>query len=379
MQATARDLNKVAIPAESVVKEMANIGGIGIAPDYSRNTLRNPVQDENPLVSWLLSTSASQEARSAANSGLAPIRKNAEGKWVLAMPYSVYTTVPADTTGSCCWIPPDIGFCGDEVPLNLLCLKDCEDLMDRLINQGRRAGSNDLTGFWQRQGESVKDAKSRWAREWMAWLTARNMILGTSDTETGTLKPFHGLIEVVEDPSVFEVFGTNVLGAFATILCRRAILGAGNSIFAVHPLTYMGIDAVVQPGKFGTLPAGWSRSGTDLRFNGIPFVVDKKVPVDLTAGTGEAWLLDGDVTGAFMGTGLRPGADFTRLGEFISSDDPANGCATECDLYYNYGTVFCSNPNRNARIVNIPLSADCIGTALQGLDDLVQPETMVPR
>jgi len=371
-------LEAVAVAKDAVVKMLSNIGSIGAAPDFSNNVLRNPMQDANPLAVWLLNTAMSNQIRSTANRGLAPIRKNeVTGKWEILMPYTVGTLPPADTQGACCWVPLDIDVCSGKAPINMLCLKDCEDIIDSLVNQSRRAGGNDLIGFWQREGETVKAAKERMAKTTFAFLTALTLILGVSDTETGAVKPFHGLLEVMENPAVIEIAGANILGAFDALQCRLQVLGGGNFIIAVHPLTYMGIDSVVQPGKFDRLPSGWTRSGNELRFHGIRFIQDKAVPVDITTGLGEAWLIDGDTTGAYLATGLVVGDNFKREG-FAHNDVPGQGCASECTYYYNLGSVFNNNSNKLARIVDIPLSSACLGNALQGLDNLVQPDTIVP-
>lgn len=372
-----KQLDAVAKNVTDILKLSSNIGDIGMAPDFSNNSLRNPLQNDFPLVNWLLSTPFSATMRNASRRGLGQIHKNSDGDWVVMFPFTVGTLPPTDTTGACCWVPLDIAKCGGTAPLRLLCLKDCDSIMNNLINQNRYPGSNDLIGYLQREGESVKEARKRMARLSMAFFTAYNMILGTTTAGTDILKPFHGLLEVMESPDVTPMYGANPLAVFDSLWCRLQILGAGNYAIAVHPLTYMGIASTVQPGRFNELPAGWTKSGDEIRFNGIGFIQDTRVPIDLTAGTGEAWVLDGNVLAAFMGTDLMPADSFTRHGS-TSTDNPDEGCASECDFYYNYGSVFTSNPNRLTLITDIPLSSNCIGTALQGLDDLVQPTTLVP-
>lgn len=372
------DLSKKALDIAEIIKLSSNIGDIGIATDFSKNMLRNPVQDRHPLVVWLLNTAMSARMRNANRQGLAQIHKDADtNDWVLLMPYTVGTLPPEDTSNACCWVPLDIAKCGGKVPLKLLCLKDCDSIFDYLVNESRYAGSNDLVGYFLRQGESVKDARKRMARMSMSFFTAYNIILGTSTAGTGILKPFHGLLEVMENAAVIKISGTNILGAFDSLYCRLQVLTGGNYVIAVHPLTYQGIDSAVVPGRFNSLPSGWSRNGSELRFHDMRFIQDKTIPVDLTAGTGEAWLLDGDTTGVYMATDLAPTDRFIRHG-FTSTDDPSKGCASECQFYYNFGAVFNNNPNRLAMITDIPLSANCIGNALQGLDGLVKPDTLVP-
>lgn len=379
LNVSTKQLETVAQDLTQIIKLSSNIGDIGIAPDYSKNVLRNPMQDQYPLLRWLMATSMSSLIRNASRQGLAQIHKDTDtGQWMIMLPYSVGTEAPIDTSGACCWVPLDIAKCGDKAPLNLLCLKDCYDIMDELINENRYPGSNDLTSYFLRPGESVQAARKRMAKMSMAFFTAWNVILGVSSAGTEVLKPFHGLLEVMEDPAVIKIVGSNILGAFDSLMCRLEVLGSGNYTVAVHPLTYQGIDSVVQPGRFNQLPPGWTRGGNgELRFNNIGFIKDKMVPVDMVTGTGEAWVLDGGTTGVYLGTDLFPTDDFIRH-SYASNDDPTKGCASECDFYYNFGSVFNSNPNHLAMITDIPLSANCLGNSLAGLDGLIKPDTLVP-
>lgn len=372
------DIMKMAGAADVMKKLASNIGDIGIATDFSRNTLENPLQNSFPLLTWLMNTSMSTMMRNANRRGQAQMHRDPDtGEWMLVAPYSVGTLPPEATTGLCCWIPLDITKCGGQVPLRLLCLKDCDSIMNDLVNQTRIAGSNDLTGYFLRPGETIQAARRRMARLSMAFYTANTVILGVPDAETALLKPFYGLLSVMENAAVIKILGSSILGAFDSLMCRLQVLGGSNYAFAMHPLVYMAVDKEVQPGTFGTLPAGWTRNGSELRFNGIRLIQDKMVPVDMTAGTGEIWLVDGDTTGVYLATDLAPTDSFIRSG-FTSTDNPADGCATDCTFYYNFGGVFNTNPNRLAVITDVPLSANCMGAAMQGLDSLIQPDTLVP-
>lgn len=358
--------------------QLQNVGDVGQAIDYSNNQLANPLQNESPLATWLRSTALSQRMRTGSRINSQVFKNPNTGNWEFVLPWEVFTFPQTDTTGECCWVPLEIAKCSDTAPLHLLCLKDCECIMDRLINENRVAGSNDLTGYFLRPGEKIREARRRMARLSMAFFTQRNMILGVSTAETPTLKPFHGLLEVMEDPAVIAIEGMNVLGAFASALCRMMILGGGNWAIAVHPLTYMGIASMITPGRFNTLPNGWTNVNGVIRFNGIPFIQDKLVPVDIANGTGEAWIMDGNYVGVYLATDLMPSDRFIRS-RFDANNNPDECCGEDCDYYYNLGTVFGTNPNRLMVINDIPLSAACTGTALQGLDGLITPNTIVPR
>lgn len=374
---TMQQLNDNAVDAGAVAKLASNVGDIGIAPNFSQNQLANPIQNSFPLLTWLMNTSMSTMMRNANRRGDVVIRQDNTGRWWIVLPYLAGTLPPEDTTNLCCWIPLDIAKCGDEAPLYLLCLKDCDNIMNNFVNQIRTGGSNDLTGYFLQPGETVKEAKTRMALQSMMFYTAWTAILGTTTSETALLKPFHGLLEVMEGSGVIKIAGTNVLSAMDALRCRLQVLGGSNFVLAMNPLVYYAVEAVVQPGQNGQLPAGWTRNGNDLRFNGYRIIQDKMVPVDLATNTGEIWVLDGDTTGLYLATDLAPAVGFRRNG-FASTDDPTQGCASECDFYYNLGTAFNMNPNTLAVITDVPLNSACTGATMVGLDNLITPDTLVP-
>lgn len=363
------------LASETNATQTSNVGDIGRVPNMSNAQLRNPIQNEFPVVDWLMSTAASQQMRAAR--GLAHPFKDVDGEWTLLLPYTVGTLPPADTSGACCWVPLDIAKCGGTVKLKLLCLKDCDNIFDNLVNQTRVAGAQDFTNYFLRPGETVKAARERMALMSMAWFTARNIMMGFDNAGTDTLKPFHGLYQVMENPAVINIHGSSILEAFDKLYCRLQVLGTGDFVFAVHPLVYQGIDAMIVPGRWNTLPQGWTRNGTELRFHNIRFIQDKNMPINMVNASGTVFLLEGNSTGVYMGTDLMPTQSFRRHG-FTSTDDPAQGCASECDFYYNYGAAFNTNPNRLAVISDVPIDLACAGDTLFGLEGLIQPDTLVP-
>lgn len=361
-----------------LVQLESNVGDVGMSIDYSINSLITELQNAYPLVNWLLNTPLSRRIRSSSRQGLAQMYKDEDGDWLLMLPFQVYTLPPQDTSGACCWVPFDIAKCAATAPLRLLCLKDCYTILDRLINENRRAGATDLTNYFLRRGESVQNARIRMARLTMAFMTARNLILGVLDAGTETLKPFHGLVQVLENEAVINIDGSNILAAFASLGCRMSVLGGSqNYVFAVHPLTYESIKFAAAPDIYNRMPANWSRNANgDTFFMGHQFITDKSVSLDLDIGLGEVWMLNGDHVGAYLATDLMPTRSFIS-NEFTGNDNPDDGCATECTYYWNYGTVFSDNPNYLAVITGIPILSACT-ESLAGLDNLLQPDTLVP-
>lgn len=358
----------------------SNVGTVGIGTNYSDNVPANPFQNVFPLVSWLMNTAASRKMQGAMNRGAWSVtKKPGDGKYYIQLPWMYGTTEPKNTQGECCWVPLDLAKCGSDAPLALLCLKSCEPIMDSLVNETRKIKANDMICYFQREGESPKEAQKRMDLISMAYFTAINVILGTSATGTETLKPFHGLQEVMEDKAVIKIAGTNILAAFDSVGCRLAVLGDGDYKFACHPLVYEAIKAAVVPGKFnGEYPEGWNKTvNGDVTFKGYGFIADKLVPCDITKATGDIWVLEGNTVGMVMGTTLQPAENFRRH-TFGATDTPSEGCGTECNYYYNFGAVFGTNANKLAVIYGVPMSANCLGSALDGLDLVLNPKTIVP-
>ena len=372
------ELNANSTDFAKTYMKMSNIGEIGISTDYSDNQPATDFQNRFPLVDWLMRTPVSAQAQARFNSGSLSITKDNKGVFQVLLPWTYGTTLPEDTTGDCCWVPLNLTKCGQQVPISLLCLKDCYQILENFIYGKKRFQQNDMINYFQREGETVNDARRRMAKESMAWFTAHNMILGTSDTATTVLKKFHGLLEVMEGSDVIKLTGTNILSVFDTIGCRLAMLGGSGYVFACHPLVYESVKSAVQPNQNGILPSGWTKDANgDVYYNGYPFIADKMVPVDVTAGKGEIWMLSSQVTGALMGTTLRPAKEYTR-DAFAPTNKPEDGCASECTYYYNFGTVFDVNPNYLALISDVPLNTACLGSKLDGLDYILKPETIVP-
>lgn len=360
------------------IVELSNIGEIGMSPDFSQNQLANDLQNEFPLFHWLMNTSASRRIRGAFNEGRAMITRDEKQELNLVLPFEVGTTPPTDTNGECCWTPLELSKCGSKAPLKLLCLKDCDKILENFVWSKKRFGSNDMTGYFAHKGETVKQARDRMAKLSMAYFTPINVINGTSTTGTAFLKPFHGLLEVMEDKAVIKILGTNILAAFDSLGCRLSVAGTSNEIaYWVHPLVYNAIDEAVVPGKFnGELPKGWARNGGSLTFMGHPVKADKLVPVDATKGVGDIWVLDGKLVGAYLGTSLIPEEKYIR--RTFGEQNQTSGCGNECTFYYNFGTAFRLGANSLAVITDVPLSANCMGQTLNGLDSLIKPNTLVP-
>ncbi len=380
MNITEVMIEQGAIGLDKVMEHLnsgSNIGTIGRGVDFSDNELATELQNQFPLLTWLMGTGPAAKMRGAYQNGSLPMRKNDEGDWTIRLPFKVGTTPPQDTSGECCWVPMELTKCGAETLIKLLCLKDCESMLDNFIMKKQKFQPNDLICYFMRAGETIKAARIRMARMSMAWFTAHNIILGTTDTGTAVLKPFHGLMQVIEDPAVIKISGHNILAAFDSLACRYAVLGEGDIVYAVHPLTYYSIKREIVPGKNGQLPAGWAKNGEDVTFHGHRFIADKMVPVDVDNATGEIWQLDGNVVGAWMATTLQPSDEFQRH-TFTTNNNQVEGCAGECDYYYNFGLAFGTDPNRLAVITDVPLSTNCVGPHMLGTEHLYQPDTFVP-
>lgn len=335
--------------------------------------LRNALQDEYPLAVWLMGTRFSNILRDM-ESDPQRFHKGAEGEaqWVMDVPGTVYTLAPANSGDDCCWTIPDFAKCAGSVPMAFVCLKDCDNIFDSLVYDKLRINSKASLERFAREGETLAQVENRIRHLWMAFYTMHTLILGTMNTSDNIVKPFHGLLEVLQNDAVISISGANPLAAFDSIACRLAVLGGSDWVFAVNPLIYRSIEALIKRDERGEYPDGWSRENGRLRFNGIGFIDDKLVPVDMETMTGDVWLIDGSATGAYLAYDL--GREAER--ETFTEETKANGCGTECHFLYNFGTVANNNANRLMVISGVPVSSAC--TAIADLAALINPTTLVP-
>ena len=337
-------------------------------------TLRNALQDRYPLAVWLMETRFSNILRDMESD---PQRFHKGGEdntqWVMDVPGTVYTLAPANSGDDCCWTIPDFAKCAGSVPMSFVCLKDCDNIFDSLVYDKLRINAKAALERFAREGETINQVENRIRHLWMAFYTMHTAILGTMQTSDNIVKPFHGLLEVLQNDAVVSISGANILAAFDSIACRLAVLGGDDWVFAVNPLIYRSIKAVIKRDERGEYPDGWSVDANGrLRFEGIGFIDDKLVPVDMEAMTGDIWLIDGSATGLYLAYDL--GREAER--DTFTEETKANGCGTECHFLYNFGTVANNNANRVMVISGVPVSSAC--TEIADLAELINPTTLVP-
>ena len=335
---------------------------------------KTELQNKYALYLWLINTALSRRVRSLVNGGnnACILYKDTDG-YRLKIPGTFWSEDIESSAEECCWPPFDFAKCENDVPINRLCLKDCDSLDDEMMgNILRLANGYEPIAA---KGTKYNDVKKKIARLSMAFLTAMNVILGTDTATTNMLKPFHGLLQLMLNPAVETISGANLLSAFDEVWCRIVFLG-GNYIFAVNPIIYQSILAAIQPGQFGTYPDGWNKNGDVVTFHGIGFLQDPHVPVDVSAGTGDIWVLDGEAVGAWMATDLMPADAFIKYSGF-KEETLANGCGSSCWYYYNYGTTFNNNANKIMVISDVEITAACT-SVLSDLGALIQPTTLIP-
>ncbi len=337
-------------------------------------SLRNELQRYSELATWLLATPFARMMRRRSTDPQKFHRGTEEGvEWEMEVPGTVWTLDPQNSGSDCCWTIPDFAKCAGKVPLNFVCLKDCDSIFDKMVFDRLRVNQKSRLEGFAREGETINDVENRIRHLWMAFYTLHTVILGTTKTSDNITKPFHGLLEVIQNDAVISLSGANILGAFDSMGCRLDVLGGDGWVFATHPLIYRSLEAVVVADERGNYPAGWSKENGRLRFHGHGFIDDKLVPVDMDKMTGEIWVLDGSAVGAFLaydiGNELEIKDDFTEktLGE---------GCAQLCTYLYNFGTVANNNANRLMVVSNVPISSAC--TEIADLASLINPTTLVP-
>lgn len=337
-------------------------------------SLRNELQRYSELATWLLDTPFARMMRRRSTDPQKFHRGTEEGvEWEMEVPGTVWTLDPQNSSADCCWTIPDFAKCAGKVPLNFVCLKDCDSIFDKMVFDRLRINQKSRLEGFAREGETINEVENRIRHLWMGFYTLHTVILGTTATSDNITKPFHGLLEVLQNDAVISMSGANILGAFDSIGCRLDVLGGDGWVFATHPLIYRSIEAVVVADERGNYPAGWSKQNGRLRFHGIGFIDDKLVPVDMDNMTGEIWLLDGSAVGAFLayniGNELEIRDDFTEK-------TLEEGCAQLCTYLYNFGTVANNNANRLMIVSGVPVSSAC--TEIADLASLINPTTLVP-
>lgn len=337
-------------------------------------SLRNELQRYSELATWLLDTPFARMMRRRSTDPQKFHRGTEEGvEWEMEVPGTVWTLDPQNSSADCCWTIPDFAKCAGKVPLNFVCLKDCDSIFDKMVFDRLRINQKSRLEGFAREGETINEVENRIRHLWMGFYTLHTVILGTTATSDNITKPFHGLLEVLQNDAVISMSGANILGAFDSIGCRLDVLGGDGWVFATHPLIYRSLEAVVVADERGNYPAGWSKQNGRLRFHGIGFIDDKLVPVDMDNMTGEIWLLDGSAVGAFLayniGNELEIRDDFTEK-------TLEEGCAQLCTYLYNFGTVANNNANRLMIVSGVPVSSAC--TEIADLASLINPTTLVP-
>lgn len=369
---TLQRLDSRAVEAEKLASNFIDI--ISDCESLEDFNLRNELQNYSELGTWLLNTSFARLMRRRSTDPQMLTKSDKEGvEWEMKIPGSVYTLEPANSGADCCWTVPDFAKCAGDVPLDFVCLKDCDKIFDYMIMDRLRINEKSRLEGFARVGETINDVENRIRHLWMGFYTLHTMILGTRATSDNIVKPFHGLLEVMQNDAVISMSGANILGAFDSLGCRLDVLGGDGWVFALHPLIMNALRAVVVADERGNYPNGWSRSGDTLRFKGHGFIEDKLVPIDMENLTGDIWILDGSAVGAFLGYNI--GNEMEIRNDF-TEQSKEDGCAQLCTYLYNFGTVASNNANRIMVISNVPISSAC--TQIADLASLIVPTTLVP-
>ena len=369
---TLQRLDARAVEAEKLASNFIDI--ISDCESLEDFNLRNELQNYSELGTWLLNTSFARMMRRRSTDPQMLTKSDKEGvEWEMKIPGSVYTLEPANSGADCCWTIPDFAKCAGDVPLDFVCLKDCDKIFDYMIMDRLRINEKSRLEGFARVGETINDVENRIRHLWMGFYTLHTMILGTRATSDNIVKPFHGLLEVVQNDAVISMSGANVLGAFDSLGCRLDVLGGDGWVFAVHPLIYRTLDELVVADERGRLPSGWSRQNGRLRYKGHGFIEDKLVPIDMENLTGDIWVLDGSAVGAFLGYNI---GDEMEIRNDFTEQTKEEGCAQLCTYLYNFGTVASNNANRIMVISNVPISSAC--TEIADLASLIVPTTLVP-
>lgn len=364
------------------VKQLAsNFADIAAGCDCSLDgaTLASQMALRFPMVDWGLNTAMARTARNASTGAdgrlnLNFFSKDANGKWNMKVPGNVWTLPQTSPDTECCWEPFDFDKCCGEVPLNLLCLKDCDSMADIMMYDTLRITRGEAVRGISNVGERVSTVNRRIADLSFAFYLNYTASLGMDGVYTDILKPFHGVLDVMNNPAIMTIAATSILTAFEELDCYMfAGEMSGDYRFFMHPLILRSVERAVRPNQSGELPTGWSRSGGALRFNGIPLVGDKTIPMDPVTGYGEIWLLEGNSFGIFLVRDL-----YNPYRRESGLDTSIDNCGTECRYEYNMGAAFNNNSDKLAKIINVPIDRVCMGV-IGGMDSLLRPKTLIPK
>lgn len=372
---TYKKLALVAVEPKDIMELSTNfIDVISDCESLDDFTLRNELQDYYPLATWLLGTRMASTMRRRSTDPQKFHKSSTEGvEWEMDVPGTVYTLEPSNEGTDCCWTMPDFAKCAGNVPLMMLCLKDCDKIFDQMIMERLRINERASLEGIANEGETVDDVNERLRIVWFAFYLAHTAIMGTTNTSDNITKPFHGLLQVVQNPAVVSISGANILAAFASIGCRLDVLGGDDWVFATNPLIYSSLKAAIVPDQYGKYPADWEVRDGELYYKGIGFIRDKILPVDLTAGTGDVLLIDGSATGLFFGFNLN---DPYEIRNDFTEQTLENGCGQVCTYLYNFGAVANNNANRIMVVSGVPISSAC--TEIADLAGLINPNTLIP-
>ena len=372
-------LDKEAVSAVKLAGNFSDIIGDCCGPEVN---LRTQLINNFPLVAWLLSTPLSNYVRQNMwREGRCMMYKDADtNKWMVKVPGAIWSVPATSSAEECCFVPFQFDKCAGEVPMNLLCLKDCESIEDELVGYNMRSRQVEGLAY---AGDTEDEVRRRIARLSFAFYQAYNAIYGhdgvfvEGDGNSVPLKPFHGLAQIMDNAAVASIEGGDILTAFESVGCRAGLIGGSYTVF-VNPVIYRSIQAVVKADQFGRYPDGWSVVNGRISYNGMTFVEDKLVPVDWEDSTGEAWILSGDAVGLSLMDNIfaTEGSRFIRREEKVET--LANGCASKCDYYYNFGGAFNSNAAKIMKVVDIPISGAC-ASGIGDLTNLLTPNTLVPN
>ena len=213
-------------------------------------SLRNELQNRYPLAAWLSSTRFAGVLRDR-ETDPQRFHHGTDAQWEMDVPGTVWTLTPTNSGDDCCWTVPDFAKCSGSVPMSLVCLKDCDNIFDSLVFDKLRINSKASLERFAREGETINDVENRIRHMWMAFYTMHTAILGTMLTSDNIVKPFHGLLEVLQNDAVVSISGANILAAFDSIACRLAVLGGNGWVFATNPLIYRSIEEAVRPDERG--------------------------------------------------------------------------------------------------------------------------------
>jgi len=275
-----------------------------------------------------------------------------------------YTTLPEDTGGACCYRPSlEMEAKQYLAKPARICMERCytEDELDTLKDRKvLPIDANPLaltgTNWYERDIQEFSNLATMFLE--------RTVALGQKDISAPLLRPFPGLLDVINKESTITLDGSNLLSTIKTIDCTDSFvqgdwLVLGNAI---------GIKAFNQAMATFSEKAGYTPG---FKYQTQEF---KSAIFSLESMTTELWILDLNKVGLILDGAPTFNLNELTARETYSDSDP---CYQVCVQFKRRGFVFSTGLNSVFRVQNVGVGVDC-ASVIGRFAPLANQFTLIP-